>query len=462
MFTFETDCEDIIDLDLEINIDYFCENSNLLKRFANELCMLGRECSSPPQPASQVLTEEKQVVMLNDYNQWNSGGKVMQQMKNPEMEKKRENDNVMSILDGLERVDIDCVEGIFQDANLKRDRFNGMMPATIRKDEMIGLQNGEWFLSIKLDGVRAWLIVCDGKVYIQDRTSSLYFYGNTMCVSNYVIDVEMICSEKNRLDFYCLDMPYCDMWLLDVPFALRLLRLFTVDFRNLSPVRNLYLQRYYTLGCYDKLRRRVMEGFVFTRSHSKYVFKMSRDILTWKFGPLTVDLLFRDGLLFSASYDSYCRFKGYKKEGRISRHHKLNSCIVEVYLPADGGGNVIDQVANSSCESESDRIFNPYRVRRDKKFPNSSTVVKEILQFDKDISIPFVHKKLSSCKVIYGKEYCYSLYKISDDCLSLDCPSIKQRVCVYKKEIDRYTRILLSIGFPHLFFKFEGDKEDES
>jgi len=140
------------------------------------------------------------------------------------------------------------------------------------------------------------------------------------------------------------------------------------------------------------------EGLVFTRVDVSYCFGLSSNVIFMKNSKPTLDFKYMKGGLYSAYYKKDRSLDKYVLEGKVS-WSSTEGIIVEVRLEKDG--------------------FRLVRTRYDKKMPNSSFTVKDLLTKDRAMMMPDIFKATRSMKTFYTRDYTYTLYKRECECIQI-------------------------------------------
>jgi len=126
------------------------------------------------------------------------------------------------------------------------------------------------------------------------------------------------------------------------------------------------------------------------------------------------------GGLYSAYYKKDRSLDKYVLEGKVT-WSVTEGIIVEVRLEREG--------------------FKLIRTRYDKKMPNSSFTVKDLLIKDRSMTMSDIYKITRSLKTFYSRDYIYSMYKRDCECIGFHYQG--KRIFFYRSNrlsiIDLYT-----------------------
>jgi len=212
--------------------------------------------------------------------------------------------------------------------------------------------------------------------------------GDTDFGSDVVCDMEIL-MHGDDVEFMLYDCLYYNKSIISMHFMGRYEKLLQVQI-GISNIKFSY-QSYFSI---DMLQPGYMEGLVFTKIDSPYVYGMSDNLFIWKSSKTTVDLRYCDGNLYSALYKKDRSFDKFVREGHV-HWTNVNGMIVEVYYDTTG--------------------FVYVRDRYDKKMPNATPVVKDILSVTRNISYASLLIDAQMRKTFYAKDKVLSLYRIFSD-----------------------------------------------
>jgi len=300
---------------------------------------------------------------------------------------------------------------IFKKLGLAVGRFHGSMVMTLNQYELKRMDYKEYVFSKKLDGIRGWLICKDRRAYFQDRKNLFYFICEFDSDGDFVFDCELIRYKGSGQNTFVLyDIILCNGHLeVEKTFAQRIDILQYFDLKKLLTVGNNYhsqdsfvLQKFYTLDAFEHID--MHEGVVFEYLLGMYEFKATRYLLSWKKCPRTVDLMYKDGKLYSAYYNKNKTLKELRYEGEVFNSLKYRKDQILECYPWEREGE--------ERKKGSKRSFVVSRERKDKQFPNAAYVVDDILAENKCISYRSVCQEFRKFRRIYGDGIQYSLYPI--------------------------------------------------
>jgi len=330
-----------------------------------------------------------------------------------------------------ERVDKITLSVLFHSLGIRNDHFNGAMGRALNTS----IKNhvcDNYLLSVKRDGIRAWLFVYKNKVYMQLRDNRFYFISDTDFGSDVICDIEVMI-ENDNIEFMLYDCIYYNKNITSMHFMGRYEKLLQVNL--IIPKIRCTFQSYFSI---DMLTPGYIEGIVFTKIDSPYIFGMSDNLFFWKSAKTTVDLRYCDGNLYSALYKKDRSFDKFVKEGHV-HWTNVNGMVVEVYQGPSG--------------------FVYVRDRYDKKMPNATSVVRDILSVTRNISYSALLIEAQMRKTFYSKDRVFSFYNIFPDISYVSVARFKKAVLYSNRNLTMVQKFMID---KFMRMKDELDRENAS
>jgi len=310
-------------------------------------------------------------------------------------------------LDRFARFDHYVVSGLFQPLGCSPTRFQGQIPEDIQEQDVRELEYDNYVFSIKLDGVRAWMIAYKGVIYVQDRKGIIRRIGGIESRDSFIADVLITYYPLTTSYYYQLyDVVYDGEKCARKPFYERIqhLRKLPIDKIQLDKVFGsgnkgyVMFTKFFTLDMFTRVIYE--EGLLFHNVYRCYDFHASKNVLSWTKHSRSVDLYHTKGCLYSFQYErDGKKVANYDYQGGFSQMIDVSKirddCVIE---------------CKQDILSRSDkRIFQFVSYKQNKIFPNSTSVVKKVLEDVSNVSWTDLFRRLRRYKYFYGRKI-YSLH----------------------------------------------------
>jgi len=389
----------VVDTEIKIDTNYFLECPTTFTRLFSQELKVFKEYTTMKQ---KIVDVDKKENFQADVIQ-----EVQYQIENPVDAVAPEG---IGELRNYKKVNPALFNDLFKKLGLQVGRFHGSMVMTLNRYELKKMDFESYVFSKKLDGIRGWLIILGNKVYFQDRKSFFYYICEAEIDTEYVFDCELIRYKGASDNTFVL---YDIVWFRNRPqydkiFVDRIGVMKCFELEKVISVANSFhgrdqfiFQKFYTLDTFQNVD--MHEGVVFEYLYGMYEFKATRHLLSWKKSPRTVDLMCKDGKLYSAYYNKNKTLRELRYEGEIFTFEKFRKdAILECYPRKE----ILDKKKGSK------RYFLVSRERKDKNFPNAAYVVDEVLAENKNVSYLDICQEFRKYIRVYGDGIQYSLYPI--------------------------------------------------
>jgi len=294
-------------------------------------------------------------------------------------------------------------------------RFPGTMFGNITPGKLDKLNPDDYLLSVKLDGVRALLIIHNDVIYLFDRRLKGFIVGSLKSkFMNVVFDCEVML-DGDELCFVLFDVVTIKDKLCTDDLLCRV-RFISDACKQLDI--NVLPQQYYPCYRIDLLKD---EGIVFSPVNQGYKIGFSNDHFKWKLKGDTADLLVtkhgKNKCLVSANY----------VDRRLDSYKIVKICS-SVFPFSEGSILECSYVGGS---------WHFVRIRDDKTVPNATWVVDNVIKSCKDC-VPFgtMYYHLRRYKCFRAKDLLYSFYRaLGGDVKVFHHASVEFAVAIYVRPV---------------------------
>lgn len=278
-------------------------------------------------------------------------------------------------------------------------RFPGQKEAGLSRSDLEKLNDKDYTVSPKLDGIRQLCYLNAGCVYFLDRKMQVYSLLDISLKKNYshsLLDGELVESSKSELHFIAFDcMSVDDTSIISTSFSSRLEELKKIVPNLCSKSITFSIQHYYPPSQYDKAlmdyeNKFELDGLIFYPTN-EYLPKLNRNCFKWKpLAHLTADFVLRKDKLDSSKY-YLCVLDD---EGYFSVHSWITSkpsnkdydalCnhVVECKFDKNSKSEFWNSKHRSWIISKGSWI--PLKIRSDRTNPNPGWLVHSIEQYLKN------------------------------------------------------------------------------
>jgi len=298
-------------------------------------------------------------------------------------------DDIISMMDKL--VESNVVKNVISkivDGNIK---FPGTMFGNLTQQSLERIKVNDYLLSVKLDGVRVFLVIYNDTVYLYDRRMKGFLYSSLKNkVNNTILDCEVMIKDGD-LFFVAFDIvAYKDKLCTDNLISrINMIRDLVKDLQ--LPIA---AQEYYP--CY-RIDLVGAEGAVYSPIHQGYKLGFSGDYFKWKLKGDTADLL------VVRSGSNKCLVCAVYENKRLDSYKIVKICPAN--MPFEEGTILECAYVNNS--------WSYLRKRDDKNVPNSNWVVANVIKScNKAISFSNMYYHVRKFKCCRIKDKLYSLYFI--------------------------------------------------
>jgi len=347
-------------------------------------------------------------------------------------------------LDRFTRMDYHVLSGLFQPLGYSPSRFQGNLARSIEQIDVLELDYDNYVFSIKLDGIRAWLIAYKGVIYLQDKRGTIRRIGGIDSNDSFILDVTVVYYPvTSSYYYYVSDVIYDGEKCARMRFYERVQRMWKIPIYDIkldkiygsSNLGHVMFTKFFTLDMFSRVIYE--DGLYFYNINSCYDFHESKAVIAWNKKIRTVNLYHSGGRLYS------CQFE---RDGKRVKQYDFQGTFSKMIRVDNVRDNIVVECRLDILSTPKEKIFQFVGYRSEVSFPNSSHVVSEILGDKNNVSWIDLFRRLRKYKYFYGKKI-YSLY---DEGLG----SKEYNVEYYNKRDEKRNFFLYEYDIPDVCFYF--------